>query len=331
MKAIVYDTYGPPDVLRLLEIEKPTPKDDEVLVRIVAAGLNPYDWHFSRGHPYAVRLVNGLRAPRKATVLGSDMAGRVEAVGKCVTRFEPGNDVFAEVSTGACAEYISIPEAKLRRKPANLSHEQAAAVPMAASTAFVGVHDKARVRPGQHVLINGASGGVGTFAVQLAKAFGADVTGVCSGRNAELVRSIGADHVIDYAQEKFTTGSVRYDVILDAVGNHSLLACRRALAPRGIYGAFGAGSGDWLGPMKQQLKASLISPFVSQRLVPVNDRPNELLDDLRELIESGKVAPVIERAYPLEDAAEAMRHLEAGHVRGKIVVRVASEEADSNA
>ena len=327
MKAAVYEQYGSPDALQVQEIEKPQIGDAEVLVRVHACGLNPYDWHFTRGHPYAVRLITGLRRPRKPTILGSDMAGQVEAVGRNVTRFRPGDEVYAEVGVGGCAEYISVAETKLRSKPINLTFEEAAAVPMAATTALIGVRDKGSVQSGQKVLINGASGGVGTFAVQIAKAFGAEVTGVCSSRNAELVRSIGADDVIDYTQDDFTRGRQRYDLILDCVGNHSLSACRRVLAPKGTYGTPGGGKGRWLGPASQQLKVSLLSPFVGQNLVPVNDKPNELLDDLRELIEAGKLTPVIDKVCVLSEAAEAMRLLESGRTRGKVVITVAPSSA----
>jgi len=320
MKAIVYTRYGSPDVLELREVDRPVPKDDEVLVRVRAAGLNPYDWHFLRGLPYPMCLLTGLRKPKRATILGSDMAGQVKVVGKTVTRFQPGDEVYAEVGTGGCAEFICIPEVQLALKPTNLTFEQAAAVPMAAQTALVGLRDLGGLQPGQKVLINGASGGVGTFAIQIAKALDAEVTGVCSSKNADLVRSLGADHIIDYTQEDFTRGKVRYDLILDAVGNHSLSECRRALTPKGFYGTTGGGSGQWFGPMAQQFKAALLSPFVSQRLAPVNDKPNQDLDFLRELTEAGKVTPVIDKTYPLSETAEAMRHLEAGHVRSKVVI-----------
>ncbi len=322
MRAIVYEKYGSPDVLELKEIDKPVPKDDEVLVRIYAAGINPFDWHYMRGHPYMVRMVTGLRKPRRAAILGSDMAGEVESIGKNVTRFSPGDDVFAEVGTGGGAEYICFSERKLGLKPANLTFEQAAAVPMAATTALVGIREVGNVQPGQKVLINGASGGVGTFAVQIAKAFGAEVTGVCSKRNLDLVRSIGADHVIDYTQEDFTQGDKRYDMILDTVGNHPISACRSVLTPRGTYGATGGGGGRWLGPAAQQLKSALLSPFVSQKMVPVNDKPNTELGCLKELIEAGKVTPVIDRTYALSETPEAMRHLEGGHARGKVVISI---------
>ena len=328
MKAVVYHEYGAPnDVLELRDIDKPGIGDDEMLVRVRAASLNPYDWHFLRGLPYVMRLMFGLRKPRQApTVLGSDMAGQVEAVGRNVTRFRPGDEVFAEVGTGGCAEYLSVPEEKPALKPSNLTFEQAAAVPMATQTALVGLRDQANVQPGQKVLINGASGGVGTFAVQLAKTFGAEVTGVCSTRNVDMVRSLGADHVIDYTEEDFTQGGQRYDFILDTVGNHPMSECRRVLTPKGTYGAPGAGGGRWLGAATQQLKAVLSSPFVSQKMVPVNDKPNQDLDYLKELIEAGRVTPAIDTSYPLSQAADAMRYLEAGHARGKVVITVAGAD-----
>lgn len=328
MKAIVYEEYGAPDdVLEQREIARPAVGDDQVLVRVRAASLNPYDWHFLRGLPLVMRLLTGLRKPRQTpTVLGSDMAGLVEAVGRNVTSFSPGDEVFAEVGTGGCAEYVCVPEEKPALKPANLSFEQAAAVPMAAQTALVGLRDRAKVQAGQKVLINGASGGVGTFAVQLAKASGADVTGVCSSKNADLVRSLGADHIIDYAEEDFTQGKRRYDFIFDMVGNHTLSDCRRVLTREGVYGAPGAGGGRWLGAMTQQLKAVALSPFVSQRLAPVNDKPNQDLEHLRELAEAGKVSPVIDTTYPLEAAAEAMQHIESGHARGKVVITVSGAD-----
>jgi len=328
MKAIVYEEYGAPeDVLELRDIDNPEVADDEVMIRIRAASLNPYDWHFLRGLPYVMRLMIGLRKPRRApVVLGSDMAGQVEAVGRSVTRFRPGDEVYAEVGIGSCAEYITVPEAKPALKPANLTFEQAAAVPMAAQTALVGVRDQANVQPGQKVLVNGASGGVGSFAVQLAKTLGAEVTGVCNTRNIEMVRSLGADHIIDYTHENFTEGNERYDFILDTVGNHPMSHNRRVLTSKGTYGAPGAGGGRWLGAATQQLKAAALSPFVSQKMVPVNDKPNKDLHYMKELIEAGEVTPVIDTTYPLSKAADAMRHVEEGHTRGKVVITVA--EAD---
>jgi NADPH:quinone reductase-like Zn-dependent oxidoreductase len=268
-------------------------------------------------------MMTGLRKPKSRTVLGSDMAGQVEAVGKNVSQFRPGDEVYAEVGSGGFAEYVSVSGDSLALKPANLSFEQAAAVPMAAETALQGVRDKGNAQSGQKVLINGASGGVGTFAVQIAKHFGAEVTGVCSTKNVDLVRSIGADHVVDYTQDDFTAGDQRYDLILDAVGNHSISEYRRVMKPKGTYGAFGGGSGHWLGPASQQLKAVALSPFVSQKLVPVNDKPNQSLVFLSELLEAGEVTPVIDRTYPLSEAPDAMCYLEEGHARGKIVITVA--------
>lgn len=327
MKAIVYDEYGAPDdVLELREIDEPAVSDDEVLVRVCAASANPYDWHMLRGLPYPMRMMTGLRAPKGTTVLGSDMAGQVEAVGTGVTGFRPGDAVYAEVGSGGFAEYVSVSGDSLALKPANVSFDQAAAVPMAAESALQGLRDKGNVQPGQKVLINGASGGVGTFAVQIAKHLGAEVTGVCSAKNVDLVRSIGADHVVDYTEEDFTQGDQRYDLILDAVGNHSISEYRRVMTPKGTYGTFGGGRGRWLGPASQQLKAVLTSPFVRQKLVPVNDKPNQDLDFLSGLLEAGEIAPVIDRTYPLSEVPEAMRYLEEGHARGKVVIAVADDE-----
>ena len=327
MKAVVFERYGPPAVLELKDIAKPSVRSDEVLVRIRAAGMNPADWHFMRGDPYFARLMTGLRKPRGTTVVGSDMAGQVEAIGSDVPRFSLGDEVFAEVGPaaghqGSCAEYISLPARELELKPTNLSFEEAAAVPMAAMTALIGVREVGNVQPGQKVLINGASGGVGTFAVQIAKAFGAEVTAVCSTRNREMVRSLGADQVIDYTREDFTQSKQRYDLVLDTVGNRTLSECRRILKPKGTFGATGGGGGRWLGPGTQQLKANLLSLVVSQKMSGVNGKPNKDLSCLRELIEEGKVKPVLDRTYKLEDTPEAMRHLETGHARGKIIITV---------
>jgi NADPH:quinone reductase-like Zn-dependent oxidoreductase len=260
MQAIVYCDYGSPDVLKLEGVEKPTPKDDEVLVRVRAASVNPLDWHYMRGTPYLLRIEAGLRKP-KIIRLGVDFAGTVEAVGKDVTQFKPGDDVFGG-KTGAFAEYVSVRESRaLALKPANMTFEQAAAVPIAAVTALQGLRDKGQVQPGQRVLINGASGGVGTFAVQIAKSLGANVTGVCSTRNVEMVRSIGADQVVDYTKDDYTKGGERYDVIIDNVGNHSLLDNRRVLNPKGKYVLIGGGGpndGNWIGPMAGPVKAILL-------------------------------------------------------------------------
>ena len=322
MRAIVYSEYGPPEVLHLSELAKPTPKDDEVLIRIRAASVNPIDWHFMRGTPYAMRLASGLRRP-KVTRLGIDVAGRVEAAGKNVARFQAGDDVFGTCK-GAFAEFACASENALVLKPENVTFEQAAAVPVAALSALQGLRDKGQIRPGQKVLINGASGGVGTFAVQLANVFGAEVTGVCSSRNAGLVRSIGANHVVDYTQEDFTKTGRRYDLILDTIGNHSLSDCRRALAPKGTFVLVGSSEGGrWLGPVKGMLKVAALSRFVSQRLLPFFARLNK--DDLiaiQELLGAGKVTPVIDRSYSLSDVPQAIRYLEEGHARGKVVITV---------
>jgi NADPH:quinone reductase-like Zn-dependent oxidoreductase len=323
MKAVVFDQYGSPEVLALKEIDKPTFKHNEVLVRIAAGGANPADWRAMRGDPYLVRLARGLRKPRTATVLGSDMAGTVEAVGMDVTRFRPGDEVYAEVDSGGFAEYVSIREDLLGLKPANLTFEQAAAVPMTGLTALQGLRDPGQIQAGQRVLINGASGGIGTMAVQIAKSYDAHVTGVCSTGNLALVRSIGADHAIDYTREDFTDAAARYDLIVDAVGNHSLAALRRALGPRGTLVVVGGGGGKWLGPAAQILGAVVSSPFVSQRLVPVYGRRcQEDLDVLKGLIEARKVMPVIDRTYPLNQVHEAIRYLEQRHARGKVVITI---------
>jgi NADPH:quinone reductase-like Zn-dependent oxidoreductase len=320
VKAIVYTEYGSPDVLQFTDVEKPAPKDDEVLIRIRAASVNPLDWHFLRGTPYAIRLQAGLRRP-KVTRLGVDVAGQLEAVGRNVTRFRPGDEVFGACK-GAFAEYGCAPESTLVLKPANLTFEQAAAVPVAALTALQGLRDKGQIQCGQRVLINGAAGGVGTFAVQMAKVFGADVTGVCSTRNLALVRSIGAHHVIDYTNEDFTSRGQQYDLIFDSVGNHSLSDCQRALTPKGtLVLVGGSDKGRWLGPLTGLLKAVVVSRFVSQKLLPfLAHQSKDDLIAIRELLETGKVTPVIDRNYPLGGVPDAIRYLEGGHARGKVVI-----------
>jgi NADPH:quinone reductase-like Zn-dependent oxidoreductase len=322
LKAITYHRYGSPDVLELEEVDEPVVKEDEVLVRIRAASVNPRDWHFMRGLPYIMRPI-GLRIPKDGG-FGSDVAGQVEAVGKTVTRFRPGDEVFAHVLKGGFAEYACVPEDSLGLQPANLTFEQAAAVPLAALTALQGLRDHGRVQPGQNVLIIGASGGVGTFAVQIAKSFGADVTGVCSTRNVDMVRSIGADHVIDYTQEDFTRSGQKYDLILQLAGTRSASDCRRALSSKGtLLLSSGESGGRWIGPMDRIIKAVVLSPFVSQRLGPFEAKPSkEDLQVLKELIEAGKVSPVIDRTYPLSETPEAIRYLEEGHARGKVVITV---------
>jgi NADPH:quinone reductase-like Zn-dependent oxidoreductase len=323
LKAITYHTYGSPDVLEFQEVDEPVVNDDEVLVRVRAASANPRDWHLMRGLPSIMRLRFGLRRPT-SSLLGSDMAGRVEAVGKNVTRFRPGDEVFAHVLAGGFAEYTCVPEDFLGLKPANLTFEQAAAVPLAALTALQGLRDHGRIQPGQKLLIIGASGGVGTFAVQIAKSFGAEVTGVCSTRNVDMVRSIGADHVIDYTQEDFTRSGQRYDLILQLAGTRSPSDCRRALTSKGtLLLSSGESDGRWIGPIDRIIKAVVLSPFVGQRLVSFEaKRSGEDLRVLKELIEAGKVSPVIDRTYSLGETPEAIRYLEEGHARGKVVITV---------
>jgi NADPH:quinone reductase-like Zn-dependent oxidoreductase len=326
MRAIVQDRYGSPDdVLELREIDRPAVGDHDVFVRVHAAGVDPGVWHLVTGLPYLVRLMGyGLRKP-KARVRGIDVAGSVEAVGKDATRFQPGDEVFGTCD-GSFAEYACAREDKLAPKPANLTFEQAAAVPISACTALQALRDAGDVQPGQKALIIGAAGGVGTFAVQLAKAFGAEVTGVCSTTKADLVRSIGADHVIDYTRDDFADGVQLYDLILDTAGNRSLSHLRRALAPTGTLVIIGGeGGGRWFGGVDRQLRGLMLSPFVSQKLRSLfSKEPNEDLQFLKELIEAGKVTPVIDRTYPMSEAPEAIRHLGNGHGRGKTVITVAA-------
>jgi len=321
MKAAVYYTYGPPDVIQIQEIAAPVPNDNEVLIKIHAASVNPLDWHLMRGEPYFMRIMIGLRKP-KLTQLGVDVAGHVEAVGTNVTQFKPGDPVFGSCR-GAFAEYACTSESALVLKPENLTFEHAASVPVAAFTALQALRDKGRIQRGHKVLINGASGGVGTFAVQIAKSFGADVTGVCSTRNVEMVRSLGADRVIDYTQEDFTKSGQLYDVILDSIGNHSLSACRRILNPNGVYIVNGGPNGRWIGPMARAIRAAVLSNFVSQKLVMFQTkRSKEDLTTICDLIKAGKITPVIDRPYSLNDVPQAIRYLEAGHARGKVVITI---------
>jgi NADPH:quinone reductase-like Zn-dependent oxidoreductase len=317
MKAIVRTQYGPPDVLQFTEVAKPTPKDNEVLIKLYAASVNPLDRYSMRGAPL-IRLIPGLRKPKDPR-LGVDVAGRVEAVGRNVTQFKPGDQVFG-VCRGAFAEYACAMEEKLALKPANSSFEDAAAVPIAALTALQGLRDKGRIQPGHKVLVDGASGGVGTFAVQIAKSFGAEVTAVCSTRNLDTARSIGADHVIDYTREDFTQSGQRYDLILGANAHHSIFDYRRALSPDGIYVAVGGG-------LPEIFQAMLLAPLLSRiggekaRFFIANINQKDLVF-LKDLLEAGKVVPVIDRRYPLSGAAEALRYLEEGHAQGKIVLTV---------
>jgi NADPH:quinone reductase-like Zn-dependent oxidoreductase len=323
MKAITQDTYGSADVLELRDVERPEVGAGEVLVRVRAAGVDRGVWHLMTGLPYPVRLAGyGLRAP-KNPVPGMDVAGVVEAVGDRVTRFRPGDEVFG-IGKGTFAELALADESKLAPKPSNLTFEQAAAVAISGLTALQGLRDHARVRPGQLVLVIGASGGVGSYAVQLAKAFGAEVTGVASTAKADLVRSLGADHVLDYTREDFADGTRRYDVVLDIGGNSSLSRLRRALTPTGtLVIAGGEGGGRWLGGTDRQLRAMALSPFVGQRLTTfVSKEAGEDILVLAELVEAGKVTPAVDRTYPLGEAPEAVRYVEQGRARGKVVVTV---------
>lgn len=324
MKAVVYTKYGPPDVLRLEEVEKPAPKEDEVLVKVHAVAANPLDWHLMRGKPFLARLENGLQRP-KNTILGADIAGVVEAVGRNVTQFQLGDEVFGDMSgsgLGGFAEYIAVPEKVLVPKPDTVSFEAAAAVPVAGVTALQGLRGAGKLESKQRVLINGASGGVGTFAVQLAKVFGAEVTAVCSTRNLELVRSLGADHTIDYTQEDFTQNGERYDLILDAVGNRTVSDYRRALNPDGTCVVVGFTT---LAHLFQVLFLGKWASRTGRQKVALmgSAKPNQ--EDLlyfKELLETGKVVPVIDRCYPLSETTEAICYLEQGHAQGKVVITV---------
>ncbi|MCL1587256.1 MAG: NAD(P)-dependent alcohol dehydrogenase [Actinomycetia bacterium] len=322
MKAIVQDGYGAPsDVLELRDVDMPTVDDDRVLVAVKAASINPLDWHLIRGTPYLVRMQAGLRNPKRTTP-GADVAGVVEAVGDSVTRFQPGDEVFGE-GYGTCCEYVSISEKGLSLKPQNVTFEQAAAVPIAAQTALQGLRDKGQVQPGQHVLVNGASGGVGTFACQIARSLGAQVTGVCSTRNVDLVRSIGADNVIDYTSQNYTAGTDRYDVILDTVGSESLAANKRALTPNGRYVSVGAEMGNWVGPLTHISRVLTASVGGDQKFAPMlATLSSEDLGTLRDMIETGDVTPVIDRTYPLSAVPEAIQYVERGHTRGKVVIQI---------
>ncbi|MEV2270507.1 NAD(P)-dependent alcohol dehydrogenase [Nonomuraea africana] len=326
MKAFVLRSYGSPDVFALTDVDRPVPGDDEVLVRVRATSVNPYDWHNMRGEPYIARLMGGgfgLRTP-KISILGADVAGEVEAVGRDVTGFRPGDEVFAVLKQGGFAEYVCVPEAELAPKPKNLSYEQAAAVPLAANTALLGLRDEGRIQAGQKVLVNGASGGVGTFAVQLARAFGAEVTGVCGTRNVDLIRSIGAHEAVDYTTSDFTRNGRRYDLLLDIAGSRSMPACRRALTPKGTLVLAGGPAGRWLQPVGQMFSALAMSPFVSQRAALVDavrcTENKRNLMTLTELIEDGKITPVIDRCYPFEELPAAVRYQEQGHASGKVVI-----------
>jgi len=322
MLAMVQDTYGSAEVLELRDIDKPAIGDDHVLVRVRAAGVNPADWAVMSGLPYIARPVYGMRKPKNA-VRGTDVAGQVEAVGTGVTRFRPGDEVFGWC-VGAYAEYASVSEGALVLKPANLTFEQAASVPMAGLVALQALRDQGNVQAGQTVLINGASGGIGTFAVQIAKSLGAQVTGVCSTRNVDLVRSIGADHVIDYTQEDFTRSGQRYDFILDNVANHSLSDLRRAVTPTGALVPNGGGFDNrWFASGGRVIRANVLKRSVDRRLRPFLLSPKlEDLVVLKELIEAGKITPVMDRTYPLSETPQAIGHVGEGHAQGKVAITV---------
>jgi NADPH:quinone reductase-like Zn-dependent oxidoreductase len=324
MKAWSWDRYGPPDVLTLKDVDEPGIAGDEVLVRVRAASVNPYDWRHVRADPKLARLSIGLRRPKPGLILGADLAGVVERVGDEVTGLRPGDEVFGEVRLGSFAETVAVPQNRLALKPAGLTFEQAASVSMAAHTALQGLRNVGRISAGQRVLVNGASGGIGTFAVQLAKTFGAEVTGVCSTRNVELVRSLGAEDVVDYTREDFTAREGRYDLLMDIVGDRSLAALRRPLTSRGtlvIVGGIASARGSLLGPATQMLRGTLAALFVRQRIVSVSWKPNSTdLRFLAELMEKQQIAPVIDRTYPFAEIPEALRYIERGHARGKVAI-----------
>ncbi|MDP6667487.1 MAG: NAD(P)-dependent alcohol dehydrogenase [Dehalococcoidia bacterium] len=328
MKAIVQHNYGPPDVLEFGDIVMPVPGDDDVLVKVRASSVNAYDWHLMRGTPYIARLIRrgfgfGLFKPI-TRIRGRDVAGMVEAVGRNVTQLQPGDEVYGQCeSDGAYAEYVCTPESALALKPANLTLEEAAAVPLAANTALLGLRDHGQVQAGQRVLINGASGGVGTFAIQIAKSFGAEVTAVCSTGKMDVVQAVGADHVIDYTREDFTGGEQRYDVVFDGVANRSLSDCRRALTPEGTLVLSGGSGGRWLGPMFFEIGATVRDRFVRHRLLSNSGKHGTAdLIFIKELIESGQLRPVIDKTYGSSEAAEAIRHMEERRTRGKVVIAV---------
>jgi NADPH:quinone reductase-like Zn-dependent oxidoreductase len=328
MKAIIQDRYGSAEVLEARDIEKPQIGDDEILVRVNAASVHVGDWILMTGSPFVMRMATGLRKP-KNPVPGTDVAGTVEAVGKDVQRLRPGDEVFGWCA-GAFAEYASASADQFIAKPANLTFEQAAAIGVSATTALQLLRDNGKVRPGEKVLINGASGGVGTFAVQIAKAFGAEVTGVCSTKNVDMVRSIGADHVIDYTREDFTKGDLRYDLILDNVGNHSMARTRRALTPSGTLISNGGGHAD--GKLGRTLRTMLVSMFVRQQASPtVKTQNHDDLVALKELAEAGRITPVIGGTYPLNETTKAIDHVARGHARGTVVIDVVQSSLSATA
>jgi NADPH:quinone reductase-like Zn-dependent oxidoreductase len=326
MKTVIFPKYGSPDVLQTIDVEKPTPNENQILVKVLAAATNPLDWHRMRGEPFIARMGEGYRAPKNPK-LGADIAGRVEAVGKNVTEFKPGDEVFGSVGSGGFAEYYCAREKYFVLKPANLSFEAAAAAPVVGFTALQGLRDTGHIQAGQKVLVNGASGGVGTFAVQIAKFYGAEVTGVCSTRNVDMVRSLGADHVIDYTQEDFSKSNQRYDLIYDAIGNRSIFAYRRALKPQGMCVI--AGFTSFLRLIEHLILSKLTSREGGKKvafmgLAKVN---KEDLVFLKELLETGKIVPVIDRCYPFSETSEALRYLEKGHARGKVIVTLQPDKA----
>lgn len=331
MKAIVCERYGPPDVLKLAEVAKPVPRANEVLIKVRAASLNAFDWHMLLPDPFMVRIMGGGLLKPKNRIMGTDMAGQVEATGVNATQFKPGDEVYGDLARwgcGACAEYVCAPEEALAPKPGNMTFEQAAAAPMAALTALQGLSDKGHIRKGQKVLVNGASGGVGTFAVQIAKFFGAEVTAVCSTGNIDMARSLGADHVIDYTKEDFTKSGRQYDLILAANGFHPLAAYKRALAPGGAYVMTG-------GSMRQIFQAMLLAPWFSmtggKKMGGITAHANQAdLIFMKERMEAGNVVPVIDRVYPLADVPEALRYLFAGHAKGKVVIKVEDAGSQKN-
>lgn len=325
MKAILFPQYGSPDVLRLTEVAKPTPNENQILVKVYAAAANPLDWHRMRGEPFLARIGEGYFQPQNPK-LGADLAGRVEAVGSKVTEFKPGDAVFGSIGSGGFAEYACAREKYFALKPENVSFSAAAAAPVVGFTALQGLRDTGRIQAGQKVLVNGASGGVGTFAVQIAKAYGAEVTGVCSTKNLEMVRSIGADHVIDYTQTDFTRNGQHYDLIYDAIGNRSVFALRRALKPQGKCVI--AGFTTLFRLLEHVLLGLLVTKLGNKQIglmgVAKDDKQDLLL--IKEFLETGKIIPVIDRCYPLQETAEAIRHLETGHARGKVIIIVAQDE-----
>jgi len=322
MKAIVCRTYGSPDVLHVEETATPTPNDDQVLIRVRAASVNPYDWHVMRGSPFVMRMLTGLTRPKDIRV-GVDVAGIVETVGSKVARFKPGDEVFG-ACRGAFAQYACAGDTSIVVKPPTVTFEQAATGAIAGYTALQGLRDQGKIQPGHNVMVNGASGGVGTFAVQIAKSFGARVTGVCSTRNLDLVRSLGADSVIDYTREDFTKGINRYDIVLDCHANRPLPACAGILAPAGRYIIVGAPGGGLFGPLLVAVKASVLAPFVRRTLTMMMAKPNP--DDLAfiaDMMKTGTATPVIDRSYRLDEVPDAIRYLEQGHAQGKVVIAVA--------